>query len=294
MFYSLVRTIHRQLKLSDPCRDPRGTRRGRNGTVKKESVIRAADAANLARNLFALLPVPVAVVDTDRSIVLANDAFRACFPRERSVRAIPHHDAEVGAERFDFDLMPFETGLSLFIGREVTEERRLRQRLESFQAADAEPAIARNRNRGAGTQTLALRGKSIMVVDDEIVITSLVRSYLSRFGACVEIFNSSEEAYERLSKTRYDAIICDSRMPQVSGQALYQRVEAIDPEQARRFVFVTGNVLDGESRRFFAQTRTRYILKPFSLDDLFAVVSTTVAAEDPAPGGRAAGRARYA
>jgi len=266
--------------------------------VKKESVTRVRDAASLARNLFALLPVPVAVVDTDRTIVLANEAFRACFPREQTVRTIPHHDVEVGTERFDFELMPFETGLSLFIGREVTEERRLRRRLESLQAVKSGSEDTPNRNRPAGDG--ALRGKSIMVVDDEIVITSLVRSYLSRFGARVEIFNSSEEAYGQLCRTRYDAIICDSRMPDISGQVLYERVEAIDPQQARRFVFVTGNGLDGDSRRFFAETRTRWILKPFSLDDLFRVVATTVRVEgssvrgDSSSPSRGMGAARYA
>jgi CheY-like chemotaxis protein len=87
-------------------------------------------------------------------------------------------------------------------------------------------------------------------------------------------------------------------MPEVSGQALYQRVEAMDPGQARRFIFVTGNVLDEEARRFFAFTHTRYVLKPFSLSDLFSVVSTTVEssiAKDSGPGaGRALGAARYA
>ena len=126
---------------------------------------------------------------------------------------------------------------------------------------------------GAGA---SLQGKSIMVVDDEITITELVEDLLSRYGADVEFFNSGSDAFDKLCVQSYDAIICDQRMPGVNGQSLYRLVESLDPEQAKRFIFVTGDVLNDRTREFFAQTGARYLQKPFRLDDLLRSVETVV------------------
>ena len=117
-----------------------------------------------------------------------------------------------------------------------------------------------------------VRGKSIMVIDDEVTITELIDDLLSRYGAEVDFFNSGAQAFDQLCVKSYDAIVCDQRMPGVNGQSLYRMVESLDPEMARRFLFVTGDVLNERTRQFFASTGARYLRKPFRLDDLLRAI----------------------
>ena len=113
-----------------------------------------------------------------------------------------------------------------------------------------------------------LNGKSIMVIDDEVTITELIDDLLTRYGANVDFFNSGADAFDQLCVKSYDVIVCDQRMPGVNGQNLYRMVESLNPEMARRFLFVTGDVLNERTKQFFAKTGTRYLRKPFRLDDL--------------------------
>jgi signal transduction histidine kinase len=122
----------------------------------------------------------------------------------------------------------------------------------------------------------ALLGKSVMVVDDEVTITELIDEFLVRCGASVDFYNSGSEAFDRLCVQSYDAIVCDQRMPGVNGQSLYRMVEALDPDLASRFIFVTGDVLNDRSRQFFKQTGRDYLRKPFKLEDLLSAVESVL------------------
>ena len=125
----------------------------------------------------------------------------------------------------------------------------------------------------------SLSGKSIMVIDNEVTITELIDDYLVRFGAKVEFCHSGAEAFERLCTKSYDAVVCDQRMPGVNGQSLYRMVESVNSDLARRFIFVTGDVLNERTRQFFEQTGTIYLRKPFRLEDLLHSVETVVGLE---------------
>ena len=123
----------------------------------------------------------------------------------------------------------------------------------------------------------AICGKSIMVVDDEVTITDLMGDFLGRFGADVEFYNSGADAFDRLCVKSFDAIVCDQRMPGVNGQSLHRMIKALDPELARRFVFVTGDVLSDRTRQFFAETGAYYLRKPFRLEDLLQAIEKVLA-----------------
>src|SRR2546426_10204056 len=69
-----------------------------------------------------------------------------------------------------------------------------------------------------------VRGKQILVIDDEIHITELIFDVLARQGARIDLAHSGMEALEQIKKKNYDVIICDQRMPGVSGQRLYRLV----------------------------------------------------------------------
>ena len=150
-------------------------------------------------------------------------------------------------------------------GSTLTLELPAATHIEDFQPQQDEP--------GTGG---ALCGKSIMVIDDEVVITDLIDDYLSRFGADVELLHSGAKAFDRLCAHSYDAVICDYRMPGVNGQSLYRMVESVNPGLARRFIFVTGDVLNKRTRQFFEQTGAVYLRKPFRLDDLLNSIEAIV------------------
>ena len=125
---------------------------------------------------------------------------------------------------------------------------------------EAEPARA--------SQGQFLRGKQILVIDDEVHITELIFDVLARQGARIDLANSGVEALEQIKKKSYDVIICDQRMPGVSGQRLYRLVESLNPELRHRFLFVTGDVVNAQTKRFFTQVGVMYIRKPFRIQEL--------------------------
>ena len=113
-----------------------------------------------------------------------------------------------------------------------------------------------------------LRGKQILVIDDEIHITELIFDVLSRQGARIDLANSGVEALEQIKKKNYDVIICDQRMPGVSGQRLYRLVESLNSDLRHRFLFVTGDVVNAQTKRFFAQAGVQCLRKPFRIQEL--------------------------
>ncbi|HYR43678.1 MAG TPA: ATP-binding protein [Terriglobia bacterium] len=114
----------------------------------------------------------------------------------------------------------------------------------------------------------SLRGKQILVIDDEIHITELIFDVLARQGARIDLANSGVEALEQIKKKNYDVIICDQRMPGVSGQRLYRLVESLNAELRHRFLFVTGDVVNDQTKRFFQQAGVQYLRKPFRIQEL--------------------------
>src|SRR5439155_1962935 len=89
------------------------------------------------------------------------------------------------------------------------------------------------------SQAHSLRGKQFLVIDDEIHITELIFDVLARQGARIDLANSGVDALEHIKKKNYDVIICDQRMPGLSGQRLYRKLESLNPEFQHRFLLLT-------------------------------------------------------
>ncbi len=71
------------------------------------------------------------------------------------------------------------------------------------------------------------------------------------------------------SGERFDVILCDVMMPEMSGVEFYQKLQAIAPEQAARVVFVTGGVFSPEARAFLDAGKHRVIEKPVTQGALY-------------------------
>jgi signal transduction histidine kinase/ActR/RegA family two-component response regulator len=131
------------------------------------------------------------------------------------------------------------------------------------------------------SQGHSLRGKQILVIDDEIHITELIFDVLARQGSRIDLANSGAEAFEQIKKKNYDVIICDQRMPGLSGQRLYRLVESLNPELQHRFLFVTGDVVNDQTKRFFTQAGVQYIRKPFRIQELVEAIEGVLSRTQP-------------
>lgn len=66
----------------------------------------------------------------------------------------------------------------------------------------------------------------ILVVDDDKVLTQLLRGLLEKDGYEVRICNNGEEAYQQLSDPKYTCMLLDIRMPGINGAELLMLMAA--------------------------------------------------------------------
>ena len=110
--------------------------------------------------------------------------------------------------------------------------------------------------------------RRVLVVDDEPSIRLALSGYLSSLGHTVDSVGSGDEALRRVDEQHYDAVLLDLRMPGLSGDVVFRRMEAQHPRQASRVVFITGDVQSESASAFIRSTGRRFLSKPFLLDDV--------------------------
>jgi len=122
-----------------------------------------------------------------------------------------------------------------------------------------------------------LRGKRILVAEDELLVQELLAKVLTAEGASVTLAMDGEEAWHQLEMADYDLIVADLRMPNVDGKELYERVAEERPEMLRRFVFATGDLLRQDSVEFLQDLPNRILTKPLELETVRRILSQVVA-----------------
>ena len=121
----------------------------------------------------------------------------------------------------------------------------------------------------------ARRGR-VLVVDDEESLAHAIRRYLAQ-DHDVSVATSARIALEQLARgERYDVILCDVMMPQITGIELHGELARLDPAQADRVVFVTGGAFTETARDFLDRVANRRIEKPFDLKALRSLVNELV------------------
>ena len=88
----------------------------------------------------------------------------------------------------------------------------------------------------------ALSGR-LLVVDDEPLIANLIRSTFARDDLDVVTETSGHAALARLTSERFDALLADLRMPEMSGDVLIAEALRVAPGLAGRIVIMTGDAL---------------------------------------------------
>jgi CheY-like chemotaxis protein len=112
-----------------------------------------------------------------------------------------------------------------------------------------------------------------MVIDDDRLFGKAVERILSGEHHVVRL-DSAAAALTRLrGGARFDVILCDLMMPDMTGMEFYTALSAVDPLQAGRIVFLTGGACTAGVRRFLEQVPNPHVEKPLDLGRLRSLVT---------------------
>jgi DNA-binding NtrC family response regulator len=113
--------------------------------------------------------------------------------------------------------------------------------------------------------------ENILLVDDEPDMRDALTAALRREGLCIYTAANGVEALEKVQGQSFDLIITDVRMPRMGGLALLQELRRTSV--AIPVVMMTGYGRIEDAVEAMKAGAFDYLLKPFSLEDLKAVVT---------------------
>jgi CheY-like chemotaxis protein len=108
--------------------------------------------------------------------------------------------------------------------------------------------------------------ENILIVDDEEIITDLIKSLLNRSGN-IDVAHNGQDALNLMENKYYKLIISDIDMPIMDGLTFYHEAVVKYPASNNRFLFITGD-LSSERKAFFNERQVKYLTKPMSISVL--------------------------
>lgn len=132
---------------------------------------------------------------------------------------------------------------------------------EIFARADASvdaPAVARH----------------VLIIDDESAIRLALSRWFVRRGWTVAQCEDGAQALEVLREQHgdFDLVLCDLKMPGMSGLEVYSALERELPQVLERLVITTGDVASADVAAFLSNVRVPVLEKPFALAQLAQVI----------------------
>jgi CheY-like chemotaxis protein len=117
----------------------------------------------------------------------------------------------------------------------------------------------------------AQRSATILIVEDDPTVLTLVRDVLTMEGHCVDVARTGQKAWERLAEGDYDVVLCDLALPGLDGPRLHRRLAEARPDLVGRLIFLSGYGC-GEAETLLGAASVPILRAPFRVDDLLKMV----------------------
>jgi CheY-like chemotaxis protein/two-component sensor histidine kinase len=122
----------------------------------------------------------------------------------------------------------------------------------------------------------------VLLIDDEAAVGRAICALLAPEIEVTHV-TRAVDALERLDAgDRYDVVLCDLMMPDMSGIELFVELRAKHPALARKVVFLTGGAFTEQASEFLSRTEHPPIEKPFTEAALRAAIDRITSPADRA------------
>ncbi len=107
---------------------------------------------------------------------------------------------------------------------------------------------------------------SVLVIDDEEVICSLIKDTLTEKGYSVVFISDAKKGAELVKRNAFDVIFVDLRMPDIDGLTVLGQLKQYDPDNI--VIIITGYPSFETIKESMRRGAFDYIAKPFDLEEL--------------------------
>ncbi|MBL7959511.1 response regulator, partial [bacterium] len=129
-------------------------------------------------------------------------------------------------------------------------------------------------------QNISLKGKRILVVDDDSVILNTIVIMLRNAGMVPMAANGGEAALVELRRTNPHIILLDYMMPGMNGVDVYKKIRQDDAYTLHRdtpVIMLTAKTdNDEEQKELLHMGMSAYLLKPFGYKELANIISNVL------------------
>ena len=106
----------------------------------------------------------------------------------------------------------------------------------------------------------------VLIIDDEIKMGKALKHVLAKEGYGVEAFDNPVEGLALLERERYDVLLCDLKMPGLSGLDVLERSKGLQPDL--NVIMMTAYASAETAVESMKRGAYDYLIKPFSTDEL--------------------------
>jgi CheY-like chemotaxis protein len=113
--------------------------------------------------------------------------------------------------------------------------------------------------------------KKLLVIDDEPDITEIISLFAEQLGYPADICSSGHEAIGKVKGSDYWAVFCDLKMPGLNGLECFDAIEKSGSDLRKRFILMTGAILDKGTESAAAKKNIFIFKKPFNFEEIRAL-----------------------
>ncbi|MGM0562548.1 MAG: sigma-54-dependent transcriptional regulator, partial [Pseudomonadota bacterium] len=129
---------------------------------------------------------------------------------------------------------------------------------------------------------MSLENRRIAVVEDDPIMGESLLQRLSLEGGEVTWWRDGNQALEGFRQTRPEVVVCDIRLPDLSGEELFRRTAE---HASLPFLFITAYGDIDQAVRLMRAGAGDYLTKPFEMEALLVRLDDLLRPAEPARGG---------
>jgi DNA-binding response OmpR family regulator len=108
--------------------------------------------------------------------------------------------------------------------------------------------------------------RKILIADDEDDVREIIEDRLDSWGFNVVAVNNGGEALRKITSEKFDAVLLDVKMPELTGIQVLEEVRRLDSKLP--IIIITSSTSREAAIGSLAKGADEFILKPFEWEEL--------------------------